>query len=86
MSVSIIDTPDFNAFYQCTFYSAGEKALVQTFTDGVQGIVVGPPQPITGVRCEGTCIYNYNDCVINGQYVGTCCSGYCAGNKCRPWY
>lgn len=61
MNINIIDTPDFNALGQCTFYSNGEKALVQTFTDGVQGIAVGPPQAITGVSCVGTCIYNYSE-------------------------
>lgn len=25
------------------------------------------------------------DCVKNGQYVGTCCNGFCAANKCRPY-
>jgi len=46
---------------------------------------VGPPQPIDSVTCSGTCLQTYGDCYVNGQYVGSCCNGYCAANKCRPW-
>ncbi|KAK3348964.1 hypothetical protein B0T25DRAFT_632584 [Lasiosphaeria hispida] len=86
MAVNVIDAPDYNAQYQCTFYTAGEKTLAGGITpEGVSQIYVGPPQPITGVSCAGMCIYTYGDCYRNGQYLGPCCSGYCAANKCRPW-
>lgn len=86
LNINIIQTPDFNAYQNCEFHTAGEKALVQGVIDGVQSIAVGPPQPILGVTCHGTCIPNYSDCYRDGQYLGECCNGYCAANKCRAWY
>ena len=61
LAVNIIDTPDFNAINQCTFYTAGEKTLVTSVDPktGLQSIIVGPPQAITAVSCTGTCIYTY---------------------------
>lgn len=60
ISVNIIDTPDYNAFSQCTFYTDGEKTLVQSIGDnGEQQIVVGPPQPIRSVSCQGMCVPTY---------------------------
>lgn len=86
IAVNIIDAPDYNALYQCTFYTAGEKALVGGITStGVGQVIIGPPQPVTGVSCFGICIPTYGDCYRNGQYVGPCCNGFCAANKCRPW-
>lgn len=85
ISVSIIDAPDYNAINQCTFKTDGEQALTQSVVDGLQKISVGPPQPIRSVSCEGFCVGTYGDCYKNGQYVGPCCSGFCAANKCRPW-
>ncbi|KAK1760055.1 hypothetical protein QBC47DRAFT_366306 [Echria macrotheca] len=86
ISVNIIDAPDYNALSQCTFYTPGEKALVGGIdSKGVGQIIIGPPQPVTGVSCQGVCIPTYGDCFINGQYVGPCCNGFCAANKCRPW-
>ncbi|KAK0649855.1 hypothetical protein B0T16DRAFT_410792 [Cercophora newfieldiana] len=86
IAVNIIDAPDYNAIPQCTFYTPGEKALVGGITsDGVNQVIIGPPQPVTGVSCLGICIPVYGDCYRNGQYVGPCCNGFCAANKCRPW-
>ncbi|KAK5657556.1 hypothetical protein OQA88_3129 [Cercophora sp. LCS_1] len=87
IAVNIIDAPDYNAQYQCTFYTPGEKALVGGIdpTTGVSQVIIGPPQPVTGVSCSGMCVPTYSDCYRNGQYVGPCCNGFCAGNKCRPW-
>jgi hypothetical protein len=31
------------------------------------------------------CVPTYSDCYRSGQYVGPCCGGFCAANKCRPW-
>jgi hypothetical protein len=60
LSVSIIDAPDFNALSQCTFYTEGTKALVLSISsEGLQQIIVGPPQPITAVACSGTCVPVY---------------------------
>ncbi|KAJ4289911.1 hypothetical protein N0V88_006706 [Collariella sp. IMI 366227] len=81
-----IAPPDYNAFYQCTFHTVNEATLASSISgSGVNQILVGPPTPITGVSCQGTCIPTYGDCYVNGQPVGTCCAGYCAANKCRPW-
>ncbi|KAF6832743.1 hypothetical protein CPLU01_05977 [Colletotrichum plurivorum] len=87
LSVNIIDAPDYNAISQCTFYTNSEKALVSGITpQGVQQVIVGPPQPVTGVSCYGMCVPTYSNCYgSDGQYVGPCCNGYCAANKCRPW-
>jgi hypothetical protein len=53
ISVSIIDTPDYNAISLCTFYTSGPKALVGSVTpEGLKQITVGPPQPILSVSCR----------------------------------
>ncbi|KAM5347170.1 hypothetical protein ACJ41O_010175 [Fusarium nematophilum] len=87
INVNIIDAPDYNAFSQCTFYTDGEKTLVQSIgDDGSQHVVVGPPQPIIAVSCEGMCVPTYGECYdSNGQPVGPCCNGFCAADRCRPW-
>lgn len=88
LSVNIIDAPDFYA-QQCTFNTAQEKTLVFGLSHDAQPfgqVIVGPPQPIISVSCVGTCVYTYGDCYNSqGQYVGPCCNGFCAANKCRPW-
>jgi len=86
IAVNIIDAPDYNAISQCTFYTPGEKALVGGIDGtGVGQVIIGPPQPVTAVSCQGICIPTYGDCYRNGLYVGPCCNGFCAANKCRPW-
>ncbi|KAK2027154.1 hypothetical protein LX32DRAFT_641151 [Colletotrichum zoysiae] len=87
ISVNIIDAPDYNAISQCTFYTNGEKALASGITSqGLQQVIVGPPQPITGVSCFGICVATYGECYnTQGQYVGPCCNGFCAATRCRPW-
>ncbi|KAI9904449.1 hypothetical protein N3K66_000978 [Trichothecium roseum] len=85
-AINIIDAPDYNALSQCEFKTDGDRALVLSIgDDGVQRIVVGPPQPIRSVSCKGTCVAIYGDCFKDGQSVGPCCNGFCAANKCRPW-
>ncbi|KAM0425030.1 hypothetical protein ACHAPT_009831 [Fusarium lateritium] len=60
INVNIIDAPDYNAFSQCTFTTNGEKTLVQSIdNDGSQHIIVGPPQVITAVSCQGLCVPTY---------------------------
>ncbi|KAM7213565.1 hypothetical protein V8F06_011062 [Rhypophila decipiens] len=87
IAVNIIDAPDYNALQNCQFYTAGEKTLVGSITStGLTQILVGPPQPILAVSCQGFCLPNYSSCYdTHGQYVGDCCNGYCAATKCRPW-
>ncbi|RYP08223.1 hypothetical protein DL764_002038 [Monosporascus ibericus] len=85
-SVNIIDVPGYNAIEQCTFNTAGQATLRPYVSqDGMQQIIVGPPQPIISVSCEGNCVPTYGQCYINGQFVGPCCDGFCAANRCRPW-
>ncbi|KAI1498310.1 hypothetical protein F5X99DRAFT_335008 [Biscogniauxia marginata] len=87
LSISIIDAPDYNALSQCTFNTAGEKTLVGGINqDGLQQVIVGPPQPIVSVSCQGMCVPTYGQCYgTDGQYVGPCCNGFCAATRCRPW-
>jgi hypothetical protein len=60
ISVSIIDAPDYLALSDCTFHTDGEQTLVGGLSaEGVQQVIIGPPQPITGVSCFGTCIGTY---------------------------
>ncbi|KAM3069000.1 hypothetical protein ACMFMG_004175 [Clarireedia jacksonii] len=86
LSVSLIRSSNFDVYHLCTFYHDSDVTLVNN-----GGIVsVGPPTPITGVSCpitEGNCIPTYGDCYspFTGQFLGTCCDGYCAANKCRPF-
>ncbi|KAI0835053.1 hypothetical protein F5Y06DRAFT_277267 [Hypoxylon sp. FL0890] len=87
ISVDTIDAPDYNAINQCTFNTASQKTLVSSINTqtGLQSIIVGPPQPIISVSCQGSCIPTYGECYTNGQYTGPCCNGFCAATRCRPW-
>ena len=88
LSISIIDSNDYNALQQCTFKTDGEQTLVQSIdtTDGSQHIIVGPPQPIRSVTCQGYCVPTYGECYgSDGQSKGPCCNGFCAATRCRPW-
>ncbi|KAL2193241.1 hypothetical protein P885DRAFT_81511 [Corynascus similis CBS 632.67] len=86
LSISIIEAPDYNAFNQCKFKTQNEATLASSISDdGVNQILVGPPTPILSVSCQGMCVPTWGECYRNGQYVGPCCAGYCAANRCRPW-
>lgn len=87
MNINIIDAPDYNALSQCTFTTAGEKTLVSSINTqtGMQSIVVGPPQPIISVSCQGSCTPTYGVCYENGMFTAPCCNGFCAATRCRPW-
>lgn len=87
LNINIITALDFTV-NQCEFATHQQV----TFNYQLSGdsfpkeqFAVGPPQPIDSVRCHGYCLGIYEDCVKNGQYVGTCCNGFCAANKCRPY-
>ncbi|KAK4168401.1 hypothetical protein QBC43DRAFT_229028 [Cladorrhinum sp. PSN259] len=91
LNVNIIESPDYDIFRFCKFTyvqpGSGTVTLVGSIGNNNQQVMVGPPTPITGVTCQGFCLTVYQDCYDrNGQYVGPCCNGYCAANKCRPWY
>ncbi|KAL2266827.1 hypothetical protein VTJ83DRAFT_6179 [Remersonia thermophila] len=86
LSVNIIEAPDYNAFYQCQFETLNEATLASGISPtGSNLIFVGPPTPIKKVRCQGMCVPTWGECYRSGQYVGPCCTGFCAANRCRPW-
>ncbi|KAH8785201.1 hypothetical protein F5883DRAFT_83950 [Diaporthe sp. PMI_573] len=94
LNVNLITAPDFDAYRLCTFKTASDEvtfapSLTQQPGDPwpINQIAVGPPQKIVSVTCSGTCIGIYGDCYnsTNGQYIGSCCNGFCAANKCRPF-
>ncbi|CAI6086681.1 hypothetical protein V2G26_009754 [Clonostachys chloroleuca] len=88
LSVSIIDAPDYNAGTQCFFKTDGEKTIVHSIdtSDGSQHLIIGPPQPVRSVICQGMCVPTYGECYgSDGQYIGPCCNGFCAATRCRPW-
>ncbi|GAB1318126.1 hypothetical protein MFIFM68171_08336 [Madurella fahalii] len=88
LAVNIIEAPDYNAYSQCDFRTVdgAEVTFASSISpDGIGLVLVGPPQPIVAVSCQGMCVPNYSNCYENGQLVGPCCNGYCAANKCRPW-
>ncbi|KAL2157284.1 hypothetical protein VTH06DRAFT_6222 [Thermothelomyces fergusii] len=86
LAVNIVDAPDYNALYQCEFETQSNATLAGSISpEGSNQILVGPPTPVLSVSCQGTCVYTYGDCYRDGQWLGPCCAGYCAANKCRPW-
>ncbi|KXJ88471.1 hypothetical protein Micbo1qcDRAFT_166512 [Microdochium bolleyi] len=89
LNINLIDAPDYNALSQCTFTfdAVRPPALALHLTSaGVQQIAVGPPSVLKSVSCLGACVPTYGMCYdTNGQYVGPCCSGFCAATRCRPW-
>ncbi|KAJ1328154.1 hypothetical protein MN608_07490 [Microdochium nivale] len=89
LNINLIDAPDYNALYQCTFVfdAVRQPALAMHIaSNGLQQIAVGPPSVLKSVSCLGSCVSTYGMCYdTNGQYVGPCCSGFCAATRCRPW-
>ncbi|RYP55130.1 hypothetical protein DL768_000249 [Monosporascus sp. mg162] len=84
IAVSIIDTPGYNAISQCTFNTAGVATLQHYVTeDGLQQIIVGPPQPIISVSCEGSCVPTYGECYVNAVSNVEIRRHYAAGNDVR---
>jgi hypothetical protein len=68
MAVSIIDSPDFDAYNFCNFYTTGQKAIVASNSN--HELTVGPPQPIISVSCaafpggNNTCLPVYGMCLV----------------------
>ncbi|KAH6616096.1 hypothetical protein B0J18DRAFT_373123 [Chaetomium sp. MPI-SDFR-AT-0129] len=89
LAINIIDAPDYNAYPQCHFTTASGAVVTLASSISPEGngqILVGPPTPIVSVSCEGMCVPTYGDCYgHDGQWIGPCCNGYCAADKCRPW-
>ncbi|KAL7816724.1 hypothetical protein V8C26DRAFT_89678 [Trichoderma gracile] len=88
LPIALIDAPDFNVLQACVIETPGAKNLSSTIAaDGVtQQVVIDPPQAVTSISCQGTCVETYGACFdTNGQYVGACCNGLCIASRCRPW-
>lgn len=85
--MSVIEAPDYPVFTHCTFYTRGAKDVAGSVTeDGLQLVSIGPPQPILGVSCYGSCVATLGTCEgEHGQVLGSCCNGFCAAKLCRPW-
>ncbi|KAK3997857.1 hypothetical protein QBC44DRAFT_354347 [Cladorrhinum sp. PSN332] len=89
LNVNIIGSTNYDIFRLCKFNykppASGTVTLVGSVSSNENQVLVGPPAPIISVSCQGFCVPIYSDCYRNGQFVGLCCNGYCAANKCRPW-
>ncbi|KAK4166904.1 hypothetical protein QBC43DRAFT_367826 [Cladorrhinum sp. PSN259] len=89
LNINIIGSTDYDIYRLCKFNYAppasGTVTLVSSIAGNENQVFVGPPVPIVSVSCQGFCLTTYQDCYRNGQFVGLCCNGYCAANKCRPW-
>ncbi|KAL7948011.1 hypothetical protein V8C42DRAFT_316392 [Trichoderma barbatum] len=88
LPIQHIDAPDFNVLQACVIETAGEANLSSTIAaDGVtQQVVIDPPQAVTSITCQGTCVATYGACYApDGSYVGACCNGMCIASHCKPW-
>ncbi|KAL7916472.1 hypothetical protein GGI35DRAFT_41008 [Trichoderma velutinum] len=88
LPIQLIDAPDFNVLEACVIETPGAKNLSSTIaSDGVtQQVAIDPPQTVTSITCQGTCVETYDSCFApDGHYVGACCNGLCIASKCKPW-
>lgn len=63
LPIQLIDAPDFNVLDACVIDTPGPKNLSRAIAaDGVtQQIVIDPPQTVTSITCQGTCIDTYGE-------------------------
>lgn len=61
LPIVVIDAPDFNVLQACVIETPGPKNLSSTIaSDGVtQQVVIDPPQAVTSISCQGTCVETY---------------------------
>ncbi|KAL7938428.1 hypothetical protein V8C35DRAFT_153401 [Trichoderma chlorosporum] len=88
LPIQRIDAPDYNVLQNCVIDTPGPKNLSTGIApDGVtQQVLIDPPQTVTSMTCQGTCVATYDNCFApNGSYVGACCNGLCVASKCNPW-
>ncbi|UKZ60922.1 uncharacterized protein TrAtP1_002193 [Trichoderma atroviride] len=73
----------------CVIDTVGPANLSSTIaSDGVtQQVVIDPPQTVTSITCQGTCVETWSACFddATGQSLGPCCNGLCIANRCRPF-
>lgn len=87
LAVHHIDAPDYCLRTLCKLSTAQPTELKDAIAaDGVtQQVVLNPPTQVLSISCKGDCVPTYGECYKDGQYVGPCCNGFCAANRCRPW-
>ncbi|KAK1252333.1 hypothetical protein MKX08_003520 [Trichoderma sp. CBMAI-0020] len=62
LPVQRIDAPDFDVLQACVIDTVGPANLSSTIaSDGVtQQVVVDPPQTVTSITCQGTCVETWS--------------------------
>ncbi|KAK6445255.1 hypothetical protein FP744_10001503 [Trichoderma asperellum] len=88
LPVQLIDAPDYDVLQLCAIQTVGPANLSSTIaSDGVtQQVVIDPPQTVTSITCQGTCVETWGACVdANAQSLGPCCNGLCIASRCRPF-
>ncbi|KAM0255593.1 hypothetical protein ACHAQJ_005596 [Trichoderma viride] len=88
LPIQLIDAPDFNVLQACVINTPGPKNLSSTIAaDGTtQQVVIDPPQTVTSITCQGTCIETYGACFDpEDKPLGACCNGLCIASRCNPW-
>lgn len=94
IDVSVIDTASFDIWFNCNFYTTGQKVIAATGSGTT--VQVGPPQPVLAVACKptpnppGTCLPDFAMCEwcgggFGGCMLSSCCTGFCAATRCRPF-
>lgn len=63
LPVQKIDAPDFDVLQACVIDTVGPANLSSTIaSDGVtQQVVIDPPQTVTSITCQGTCIETWSE-------------------------
>lgn len=63
LPVQKIDAPDFDVLQACVIDTVGPANLSSTIaSDGVtQQVVIDPPQTVTSITCQGTCIETWGE-------------------------
>lgn len=67
LPIQLIDAPDYNVLQACVIDTPGPKNLSSTIAaDGVtQQVVIDPPQAVTSITCQGTCVETYGELLLN---------------------
>lgn len=87
LAVHHIDAPDYCLRNLCKLKTTQPTELNDAIAaDGVtQQVVLKPPTQVLSISCKGDCVPTYRECYKDGQYVGPCCNGFCAADRCKPW-
>ncbi|EPS28988.1 hypothetical protein PDE_03934 [Penicillium oxalicum 114-2] len=68
-----------------THEGCGNNAPCTGTNQCTTAILVNPTATTTVTTCvpAPTCLNVYAECILPGNIIGNCCSGYCAAHKCR---